>query len=136
MKWANQDNAAEWAADVAAAAMFAAAVAFAAGAARLSTGPTIFAAAVASLVIYGVLRSVSVGERSYALPAFELAPLELADDELLLDDALGNVEPDGGVVRLFDPRQMPAAGDSSSSVHRDASEALTKALDELRRSLR
>jgi hypothetical protein len=75
------------------------------------------------------------------LPAFELAPIEptkapAEDAELLLDDPLDRVNHDSRVVRLFDPRQMPAAGDSPRSVHPDASQALSEALAELRRSLR
>lgn len=136
MAWASEDKALEQGVDIAAAAVFAAAVAFAAGVTELVAGPTIFSAAAASLVIYAVLRNVPVGERSYALPAFELAPLDLLDDELLLDDVLAIAEPDGRVIRLFDPERMPTSGDSSNSTHPDASQALTKALDELRRSLR
>ena len=136
MDWTSEDHAVEQAVDVAAAALFAGAVAFAAGAAELSAAPTILAAATASALIYTVLRNLPVGEHCYELSAFELAPLKLVDDELLLDDALDKVEPDGRVVRLFDPRQMPGAVTPSSSNHPDASQALTKALDELRRSLR
>ena len=139
MEWASEDNSAEWTADIAAAALFAAAVAFAVGAVGLNAGLAIAAAAGAALLVYGVLRNVSAGERSYSLPAFELAPLELINesgDELLLDDELPVVEPGARVIRLFDPRRMPASADPSNGVHPDASQALTEALAELRRSLR
>ncbi|HEU5285239.1 MAG TPA: hypothetical protein VFU20_01860 [Sphingomicrobium sp.] len=140
MEWASEDNPVEQAVDVAAAALFAAAVGFAAGAAGLGAGATIFAATATSLPVYAVLKSVAAGERVYALPAFEPAPLELAshsdDDELLLEDRLGIVTPDARVVCLFGPGQRSGGCASSSSALPDASQALTAALAELRRSLR
>lgn len=140
MRWASEDHPAEWAADIAAAALFAAAVGFAAGAAGLAAGATISAAAAGSFMVYAALRNVSVGERRHALPAFEPAPLEFAQDkdegELLLDDRLGGVEPDARVVRLFGRGQAPGGCAFSSSARPDASQALSAALAELRRSLR
>lgn len=68
--------------------------------------------------------------------------------ELLLEDALLAPEPDSRVVQLFAPGRMPTAGqlrdridrhladgDSGSRIS-DASDALSEALAELRRSLR
>lgn len=140
MEWANEDNPAERAADVAAAALFAAAVGFAAGMAGLGAVPTISVAAAASSLVYAALRKVSPGDRCHALPAFEPAPLELAEDstgsELLLEDELGSVEPDARVVRLFGRGQALGGCAFSNSAHPDASQALTAALAELRRSLR
>ena len=140
MDWASKDDAAEWAIDVAAAAIFAASVAVAAWA-LAAAGPVIAGAAgPAFLLACAGLRRVPAEERSYELPAFALVPIELADaawdpgNELLLDDRLSLV-PDARVVRLFGSRPGPAAsGDESAPV--DASEALCEALAELRRSLR
>jgi len=136
MNWASEENSAERAAEIAAAALFAAAVAFAAGAAGLGAGSTIAVAAAGSVAVYAVLTNIAVGERTYALRDFEPAPLEFVDDELLLDDVLATAGRDARVVRLFDPRRMPNSGDSRGSANSDASEALTSALHELRRSLR
>ena len=70
-----------------------------------------------------------------------------ADDVLLLEDRLTDVDADARVVRLFDPRQMYATGMHPPSGARkrgpsrpapapsDASQALSDALAELRRSL-
>lgn len=142
MDWASKDDAAEWAIDVAAAAIFAAAAAFAAWAWAADAGPVIaVTAAPAFLLAYAVLRRLPAEERSYALPAFALAPIELSEEarelgtELLLDDRLTRVEPDARVVELFDPRPGSTASDQSSPVP-DASGALSEALAELRRTLR
>jgi hypothetical protein len=67
------------------------------------------------------------------------------DDELLLDDRLAEPEPDSRVVRLFDPRTMPTAGELHARVERhlskgaaypDATAELHDALTALRNSLR
>src|SRR5687767_2866973 len=139
MGWASDDNLLERAADVAAAAVLATAVGFAAGAAGLGAVPTIFAAVAASLGAFTVLRNVSTGHRIYDLPAFEPLPLELAQEageELVLDDALEVVRPDARVVRLFDPALESRSAARSGSAPPDAAQALTEALAELRRSLR
>lgn len=77
-------------------------------------------------------------EDIFALPA----------DELLLDDVLEEPGSDSRVVRLFAPGQLPTPGELKASIDRhlharghptaipDASEALSEALDQLRRSLR
>jgi len=81
-----------------------------------------------------------------------LVPLDASDGaaaaELLLDDILAELEPDSRVVRLFEPRQVPTPGELHRSIDRhlhqrggmigppDASQALSDALAELRRSLR
>lgn len=69
-------------------------------------------------------------------------------DELLLDDILGAVRPDSRVVRLFAPGELPTPGQLKISIDRhlqsrtgpppipDATQALSEALAELRRSLR
>jgi hypothetical protein len=69
-----------------------------------------------------------------------------AGEPLLLDDVLTKMGPDSRVVRLFDRNSMPTPGQLQSRIdnhigHRqsvapDASEALSEALAELRRSLR
>lgn len=69
-------------------------------------------------------------------------------EPLVLDDILAEIEPDARVVRLFDRRSMPTPGQLQSRIdghlrqtgnpaaRSDASEALSNALAELRRSLR
>lgn len=70
-----------------------------------------------------------------------------APEPLVLDDILAEIGPDSRVVRLFDRRSMPTPGQlqaridghlrqTSGSAVPDASEALSNALAELRRSLR
>lgn len=140
MEWASEDHPVESAVDVAAAALLAAAVAFAAGAAGLATAPALSSAAASSLLAYAALRNISAGNRSYALPAFEPAPLEPPEsaigDELLLHDALAGIAPDARVVRLFGPSRATGEGAFSSRAGPDDSHALSAALAELRRSLR
>ena len=73
----------------------------------------------------------------------------VADDALLLEDALGDAGPESRVVRLFAPEMIPTAGELQQRIDRhlatvprpdlvvpDASDALYQALAELRRSLR
>lgn len=69
-------------------------------------------------------------------------------EALVLDDVLAAIDPDSRVVRLFDRRAMPTPGQlqsqidghlgqrSSAAPAPDASQALSDALAELRRSLR
>lgn len=71
-----------------------------------------------------------------------------ADGALELDDILAELAPDSRVVRLFDPSAMPTPGQLKARIDRhidhaptapgtaDASQALSDALAELRRSLR
>jgi hypothetical protein len=71
-----------------------------------------------------------------------------AAEELLLDDILDALGPDSRVVRLFAPGELPTAGQLKASIDQhlrarrspteipDASQALSDALAELRRSLR
>jgi len=71
-----------------------------------------------------------------------------ASEPLVLDDILAEIGPDSRVVRLFDRRSMPTPGQLQSRIDGhlrrtpdppavpDASEALSNALAELRRSLR
>ena len=138
MEWASEDNPVEKAADIAAAAMFAAAVGFAAGTMGLGAVPTICAAVAASCAAFTVLRKVSAGNRDYDLPEFEPAPVEIpkAADELVLDDVLESAGPDARVIRLFDPGLESERAARANSPQPDASQALTEALAELRRSLR
>lgn len=69
------------------------------------------------------------------------------EEPLVLDDILAAVGTDSRVVRIFDRKAMPTPGQLSSSINRhlerggnvappDASQALSEALAELRRSLR
>ena len=138
MKWASEDNRVEKAADIAAAAVFAAAVGFAAGTIGLGAVPTICAAVAASCAAFTALRNVSAGNRDYDLPGFEPVPLEIAKvaDELVLDDVLESAGPDARVIRLFDPGLEAEHVARSNTPQPDASQALTEALAELRRSLR
>jgi len=142
MGWTSEGNRAESAIDVAAAAIFAAAVGFALWATAVG-GP--FGAAVvaaAFLLAWTGLRCVPADPPSYALPAFSPVPIEPtpdqqdeAADELILQDRLATVSPDARVVRLFGPGQDHLHS-SRSSMAPDASQALNEALAELRRSLR
>ena len=114
---------------------------------------------------YG-LRSIDPGYANFALPAFEVQefePVELEElvlteadrrpelepsEPLVLDDILVEIGPDSRVVRLFDRDAMPTPGQlkdridrhlgdvEGASVPQDASQALSEALAELRRSLR
>jgi hypothetical protein len=71
-----------------------------------------------------------------------------ADEPLLLDDVLAELNPDSRVVRLFDAARMPTPGQLDARIRQhlgspraatappDASQALHEALAELRRSLR
>jgi hypothetical protein len=135
MEWAGEDNPVEKAADIAAAALFAAAVGFAAGAAGLGAVPTIIAAVAASYGAFMGLRNVSPGNPTFDLPAFELVPFEFGqtEDELVLDDVLESAPPDARVVRLFGPGHQPVSSNPSQP---DAAQALNEALAQLRRSLR
>lgn len=67
------------------------------------------------------------------------------EEPLELDDILAELTPDSRVVRLFDPAKMPTPGQLSSRIeahqarsnaYPDASQQLSEALAELRRSLR
>jgi hypothetical protein len=73
---------------------------------------------------------------------------QVQDDPLVLDDILAEIGPDSRVVRLFDRKAMPTPGQLKSRIDShlgggqsetapsDASQALSEALAELRRSLR
>lgn len=75
-------------------------------------------------------------------------PYQPAEEPLVLDDILGEIEADSRVVRLFDPAAMPTPAQLNDRIQRhlvrgappapphDASQALHDALAELRRSLR
>ena len=77
-----------------------------------------------------------------------LDALSVAPAPLVLDDVLTQINADSRVVRLFDPKLMPTPGqlksqidshlgqESPASGASDASQALSDALAELRRSLR
>jgi hypothetical protein len=139
MEWASEDNSIEKAADIAASAVFAAAVGFAAGTMGVGAVPTIFAAVAASCAAFIVLRNVSAGNRDYDLPAFEPVPLEISHtvaDELVLDDVLESAGPDARVIRLFDPARESELAARANGPQPDASQALNEALAELRRMLR
>jgi hypothetical protein len=68
------------------------------------------------------------------------------DEPLELDDVLAELGPESRVVRLFDPAKMPTPGQLNSRIeayqgrsaptYPDASQQLSEALAELRRSLR
>ena len=138
MEWVNEDNAAEKAVDVVAAAVLAAAVGFGAGVVDLGAVPTILAAVTASVACFAFLRNVPAGSRTYVLPGFEPLPLEFAPEasELLLEDELGTVPAGSRIIRLFDPGREEGAVKRPAPHDPDAAQALTEALAELRRSLR
>jgi hypothetical protein len=80
--------------------------------------------------------------------ADRLEPDSTKSEPLVLDDILAELGPDSRVVRLFDPRTMPTPGQLKSRIDdhleqeapqpgaSDASQALSAALAQLRRSLR
>jgi hypothetical protein len=136
MIWRNADQA-ELAVDIAAAAILAVAVGFAiwAGASGVETAASI-AAATLFAAIFG-LRRVKPKGQAHAVPPFPLKRIEQVQelpDELILDDALAEVDPHARVVQLFGPGQnhLPPINGGPA----DASQALVEALAELRRSLR
>lgn len=140
MDWGTEDNRAEWAVDVAAAAIFAAAVGFALWAGAFSAGQAAACIAAAFLIAGYGLRQVSAGTRTYALPDFPLATFEPtqeaeAAEELILEDELAEVSPHARVVRLFGPSQSHLLSNPMRPAPPDASQALSEALAELRRSL-
>jgi hypothetical protein len=77
-----------------------------------------------------------------------LEPASVQPEPLVLDDILAEIGPDSRVVRLFDRKAMPTPGqlksridshleqEASQSDASDASQALSDALAQLRRSLR
>lgn len=153
-------------ASLAAAAVLAAAVVFAAGRLTPSLVTVGGAAASALFVTLLALRSIGPGDREF--PVAQFAPAELAfeeldelllteadridssagDDVLVLDDVLADLGEDSRVVRLFDASAMPTPGQLRARIDRhlgqarsaneatDASAALHEALAELRSSLR
>jgi hypothetical protein len=155
--------------ELVASALFAGAVAFAAYT-LLETavaGPQLAilagAAAAAAFELSSlVMRAGRAAKSSFAAPAFDLPDLEpfesdelllseedrLVPEPLLLDDVLAEMGPESRVVRLFDRKAMPTAGQLQSQIDDhlyqrsapqtppDASQALSDALAELRRSLR
>ena len=124
------------------------------------------ASAVAFAGCFYGLRSIEPEYAQFSIPRFQIEqfqPLELdelkltdadrlagaqLDDALILDDILAEIGPDSRVVRLFDRDAMPSPGQliariddhlgisEGASVPQDASEALSEALAQLRRSLR
>jgi hypothetical protein len=140
MIWGPEDRAG-WSVDIAAAAIFAAAVGFAAWA--VGSGVGMAPAAAASLVVtYSGLRRIVPEEQTFAVPNFQLATIEPtpqawsdAADELILEDELGEVSPHARVVRLFGSSQSHLPSNHMRSAPSDASQALIEALAELRRSL-
>lgn len=115
----------------------------------LGNGVAIAAGAAAAGFAAGllVMRRVQEDER-YTLPTFAPQPVEpVVEEALLLEDAIGEPEPDSRVVRLFAPGQLQeridrhlgarAAGDEGwDGGEADAADALHSALEDIRRSLR
>ena len=148
--------------DGAAAMLFAAAAAYAVMRAVGTPSPALAGAAFAFLGAFIALRAVRPADSSFAIAGFGVRPLPLSlldelvlrdsdrlaanfPDELVLDDALADPEPDSRVVRLFDPAAMPAdsqgfdrrfGGAVATGTPPDASQALLEALTKLRHSLR
>jgi hypothetical protein len=129
-------------------------------------GATAAAAALAYLLGFLVLNAIQPKARRLPVPIFdvrEVEPMDMpellltdrhepalqsAQEPLLLDDVLEQLDPASRVVRLFDAASMPTAGELKSRIDRhldgqvspaqaaDAAQALHDALAELRRSLR
>ena|SRR5438477_1180282 len=87
------------------------------------------------------------GDELLLTDADRLRPVPGQEEPLVLDDILAEIGPDARVVRLFDRRAMPTPGQLQSRIDShleqgsaaaapDASQALSDALAELRRSLR
>ena len=127
----------------------------------------------AFLVAWAALRRIGGAAERFPLPHFDSTPAgpepieHMAADcrrsfeqsgappeqqsganELLLDDILESIGPDSRVVRLFDPKALPTAGELQARIDHhlrtalpaptppDATEELHEAIRELRRSLR
>ena len=117
------------------------------------------------LLCFFALRKVRDRFCDYPMAEFTILPLEpialdelvltdadrvqpspsAADEPLVLNDILAEIAPDSRVVRLFDRSAMPSPGQLKSRIddhigqgpaQSDASQALSDALAELRRSLR
>ena len=136
----------EQGADVAAAAIFAAALAFAA--LRFGPMPAAAAGAVAFFVMFRGLQSIEAKAPAFPVEMFEAVPLPAAiepeemlltdvyepkgeDDELVLDDVfaapdavlvledvLARLGENSRVIRLFDPSAMPTPGEMQSRIDR------------------
>lgn len=126
----------------AAAAILAGACAFAA--ATLRPGGGVGALAVATLIftfvyclsLAALLRNAAADAR-FALAGFDPAPLVGLPDELLLEDLLESAGSDSRVVRLFGAGRAPGAGrPPGDAPARDDTQAMLRALEELRRSFR
>ena len=124
--------------DLAAAAIFAAAIAY--GMLRLGWSPLTAAAAAgaALLASWRILRAIEAASPAFDFPPFETAPLPEAEevdelvltdadlldpadkdahvDELVLDDVLAKLEDLSRVVRLFDRSAMPTPGELKSRI--------------------
>ena len=135
------EDRAEMAVDSAAAAIFAGATGFAIWA--IAPGPAVVVTAAGAgflVAAFGLRRKPET--HSYRLPAFPLETIEPTQaacgegvDELILEDALGEVSPHARVVRLFGPSQSHLPSNRERPALPDASQALVEALAELRRSL-
>jgi len=135
MRWEIKGCRAEWAMDVAAAAILAAAVGFAVRALTADADLATSAATIAFMLVLAILRHVTAGERAHAMSAFRPAPIEQAREgrgeivQMSCVSRRGPPEFNASVARFVRPgRSMTAAP--------DASQALSDALAELRRSLR
>ena len=133
---------AEQAVELAAAAIFSAAVGYALWAAELDVCMAAAVAAATCAAVKFGLGQVTPEAKPYPLPAFAPAAIESiptaqggADDELVLEDKLAEIGPDARVVRLFGPSQSHQSN-HPGQVPPDASQALSEALAELRRQLR
>ncbi len=121
----------------AAAAIFAVAVAFAAGRLFVSTAAAGVAAVAAFALVWQMLRLIGPNDQELALAQFAPAELTLEDsdelllteadrltpegpatDELLLDDVLASLGEDSRVVRLFDASAMPTPGQLRTRIDR------------------
>jgi hypothetical protein len=105
------------------------------------------------VLLFAVLRAVPAASPRLTLARFDIAPIgnhlfdahDDDDDVLLLEDSLPPPDPDSRVVQLFDTARQSAGADGSvgglaqstrlEPPVPDASEALSEALRDLRRSL-
>jgi hypothetical protein len=133
---ASDHNRTELAADAAAAAIFAGAVVFAVSAVAADAGFATSLAVAAFVIAYAGLRRIPAG-RTQAMPVFEIAPIEPshAEPDAPMLRLVGSSRKAGG-LELRRSIDNPIRSSRSRPAPPDASQALSDALAQLRRSLR
>ena len=162
-----QRSGASRAVDIGAAGIFAGAAGYSALLATAAAGPASAVAAAGFIAAAATMARISDAS-SFPLPGFALQPIEVEEDdallltelaelllsevavdgnELLLEDRLDSPTSDSRVIRLFDPKSLPTAGELQERIedhlrnararaYPDATAELHRALSDLRQSLR